>query len=37
MVEGIKRKCIYRQAQTRSADEPMTVCINSLSRDRELG
>lgn len=26
MVEGIKRKCVYRQAQTRSADEPMTVC-----------
>lgn len=26
-VEGIKRKCIYRQAQTRSADEPMTVTV----------
>ena len=26
----IKRKCRYRQAQTRSADEPMTVCVQSL-------
>jgi len=23
-----QRKCRYRQAQTRSADEPMTVCIS---------
>jgi transcription elongation factor S-II len=24
-----QRKCRYRQAQTRSADEPMTVCVHS--------
>lgn len=32
-VEVLKRKCVYRQAQTRSADEPMTVCVHSLSNE----
>ena len=34
-LKGIKRKCRYRQAQTRSADEPMTVCVHSLSSGLE--
>ena len=34
-LRGIKRKCIYRQAQTRSADEPMTVCVHSLPDELE--
>jgi transcription elongation factor S-II len=35
MVEGIQRKCIYRQAQTRSADEPMTVCDRFLMTEED--
>lgn len=34
-LKGIKRKCRYRQAQTRSADEPMTVCVHSLPSELE--
>lgn len=29
MLISLQRKCRYRQAQTRSADEPMTVCASS--------
>src|SRR5882762_4102141 len=32
IVHALQRKCRYRQAQTRSADEPMTVCLSLLSR-----
>ena len=32
---SIKRKCRYRQAQTRSADEPMTVCAHSSPGELE--